>query len=109
MILFGSLGLLPLLSLYVGALLSSDASPACTHPPCRDNLVASPMQSGMGAGVGKVACEGQTGTTACRKGVSLPVISEVPRKVEHRHDFPQVQAKVSDIAYSVTGGQMTET
>ncbi|KAE8298629.1 Fibroleukin Cytotoxic T-lymphocyte-specific protein [Larimichthys crocea] len=28
---------------------------------------------------------------------SHPVISEVPRKVEHRHDFPQVQAKTGGV------------
>ena len=101
MIHLGSLSLLPLLSLYVGALLSSDASPACTHPPCRDSLVAAPIQPGTGAGVGTGACEGQTGTAACRMGVSLPAISDVPRKVDH---FPQVQPKVSDSTYSVVGG-----
>lgn len=106
MIPFGSLGLLPLLSLYVGALLSSDASPACTHPPCRDSLVAAPIQPGTGAGVGTGACEGQTGTTACRMVVSLPAISDVPRRVEHRHDFPQAQPKVSDITFSVVGGRV---
>ncbi len=106
MIPFGSLGLLPLLSLYVGALLSSDASPACTHAHCRDSLVAAPIQPGTGAGVGTGACEGQTGTTACRIGVSLPAISDVPRRVEHRHDFSQVQPKVSDITYSVVGGRV---
>lgn len=100
MIPFGSLGLLPLLSLYVGALLSSDASPACTLPPCRDSLVAAPIQAGTGAGAGTGACEGQTGT-ACRMGVSLPAISDVPRRTENRHDVPQVQPKVSDITYSV--------
>lgn len=91
-----SLGMLPLLSLCVGALLSSEASPACTHPPCRDSLVAAPIPPGTGAGAGIGACEGQTGTTACRVRVSLPAISDAPRKVEHRHDIPQVQPKVSD-------------
>lgn len=93
MIPFGSLGML---SLYVGALLSLDASPACTHPPCRDSLVAAPIPPGTGAGVGSGACEGQTGTTACRVGVSLPAVSEAPQRMEHRHDIPQVQPKVCD-------------
>ncbi|XP_070693008.1 fibrinogen-like protein 1 [Pempheris klunzingeri] len=97
MIPFGFLGLLPLMSLYVGALLSSDASPACTLPPCRDSLVAAPIQPGMGAGVGSEACEGQTGTTACRMRVSLPAISDVPRRVDHRHDFPQAQPKTGGV------------
>ncbi|XP_044032931.1 fibroleukin [Siniperca chuatsi] len=97
MIPFGSLGLLPLLSLYVAALLSSDASPACAQPPCRDSLVAAPIQPGTGAGVGTGACEGQTGTTACRMGVSFPVISDVPRRVEHRHDLPQLQSKTGGV------------
>lgn len=106
MIPLSSLGLLPLLSLYVGALLSSDASLACTHPPCRDSLVAAPINPGTGAGVGTRACEGQTGTTACRMGVALPAISDVPRRVEHRQNFPQVQPKVSDISYSVVAGHV---
>ncbi|XP_068172037.1 fibroleukin isoform X2 [Antennarius striatus] len=87
--------MLPLLSLYVGALLSSDASPACTRRPCRDNLVAAPIQSGPEAGVGTWACEGQIGTTACTMGVALPAISDAPRRVELRHNFPQVQPKTS--------------
>ncbi|KAM7402040.1 hypothetical protein PAMP_017311 [Pampus punctatissimus] len=88
--------MLPLLSLYVGALLSSEASPACTHPPCRDSLVAAPILPGTGASVGIGACEGQTGTPACRVRVSLPAISDVPRKVEHRHDI-QVQPNVGGV------------
>ncbi|XP_029989865.1 fibroleukin [Sphaeramia orbicularis] len=92
MISLGFLGMLPLLSLYVGALLSSDASPACTHPPCRDTLVAAPIP-----GVGTGACEGQTGTSACRLGVSLPAISEAPQRLEHRHDFPQAQTKTGGV------------
>ncbi|CAJ1051034.1 fibroleukin [Xyrichtys novacula] len=87
MFFFSSLGLLSLLFLHVGALLSSDASPACTRPPCRDTLVAAPVQSGTRV------CEGQTGTAGCRMGLSLPAISNVPRRVEHRHDFSQVQHK----------------
>ncbi|XP_072239259.1 fibroleukin [Leuresthes tenuis] len=90
---FSSLGMLSLLSLYVGALLSSDASPACLHPPCRDNLVAAPIPPGTGADGSTTSCEGQTGTSACSLGVSLPVISDAPRRVEHRQDFPQVQPK----------------
>ncbi|XP_049894110.1 fibroleukin isoform X2 [Epinephelus moara] len=97
MIPLGSLSFLSLLSLYAGALLSSDASPACTHPPCRDSLVAAPIQPGTGAGAGTGACEGQTGTTACRMGLSLPAISDAPRKVEHRHDITQVQPKTGGV------------
>lgn len=90
--------MLPLL--YVGVLLSSVASPACINPPCKENLVASPIQPGTGAGAGTGACEGQTGTTACRTGVSLAAISDIPRKVEHKHELPQFQNKVTDILYS---------
>lgn len=90
--------MLPLL--YVGVLLSSVASPACINPPCKENLVASPIQLGTGVGAGTGACEGQTGTTACRTGVSLAAISDVPRKVEHKHELPQFQYKVTDILYS---------
>ncbi|GLD64408.1 fibroleukin-like isoform X2 [Lates japonicus] len=97
MIPFGSLGTLPLLSLYVGALLSLDASPTCTHPPCRDSLVAAPIPPGTGAGVGTGACEGQTGTAACKMGVSLPAVSDVSRRVEHRPDFPQAQPKTGGV------------
>ncbi|XP_036957502.1 fibroleukin [Acanthopagrus latus] len=97
MIPFGSLGLLPLLSLCVGALLSSDASPSCTQPPCRDSLVAAPIQHATGAGVGAGACEGQTGIGACRMGVSLPAISDAPRRVEQRNNYPQVQQKTGGV------------
>ncbi|XP_034726550.1 fibroleukin [Etheostoma cragini] len=94
MIPLSSLGLLPLLALYVGAVLSSDASPACTHPPCRDSLVAAPIQPGMVGRVGTGACEGQT---ACRIGVSFPATSDVPRKGDHRQDLPQVQSKTGGV------------
>ncbi|KAM4588759.1 fibroleukin [Odontesthes bonariensis] len=90
---FSSLGMLSLLSLYVGALVSSDASPACLHPPCRDNLVAAPIPPVTGAGGSTTSCEGQTGTSACSLGVSLTAISDAPRRVEHRQDFLQVQQK----------------
>lgn len=99
MIPISSIGMFPLLSLYVGALLSSEASPACTHPPCRDSLVAAPIPPGTGVGAGTGACEGQTGTTTCKVRISLPAISDTPRKVEHRHDNPQVQPRVSDRLY----------
>ncbi|XP_041836804.1 fibroleukin isoform X2 [Melanotaenia boesemani] len=89
--------MLPLLSVYVGVLLFSDASPACLHPPCRDSLVAAPIPPGTGAGVSTTACEGQTGTSSCSRGISLPAISDVPRKVEHIHDFLQVQYKTGGI------------
>lgn len=92
------LGVLPLLSLYVGVLLCTGASLACTHPPCRESLVAAPIQSISGAGTGARACEGQTGATACRMGVALLAVSDVPRRVEHRHSLPQVQPKVGDMA-----------
>ncbi|XP_075997265.1 fibroleukin isoform X2 [Genypterus blacodes] len=97
MIPFGFLGMLPLLSLYVGVVLYSDASPPCLHLPCRDNLVAAPIQPGVAAGVNTGACEGQTGMAACRMGVSLPAISDAPRRVEHRNDFPQVQPKTGGV------------
>ncbi|XP_040060915.2 fibroleukin isoform X1 [Gasterosteus aculeatus] len=97
MVPLGPLSLLPLLSLCVGALLSSDASPDCTQPPCRDTLVAAPIQPRTGAGVGTVACEGQPGTAACRMGVSLPAVSEVPRMAEHRHEFAQVKPKTGGV------------
>lgn len=89
--------MLPLL--YVGVLLSLVASPACINPPCKDNLVASPIQPGTGA-AGTGACEGQTGTTACGTGVSLAAISDIPQKVEHKHEIRQFQYKVTDILYS---------
>lgn len=95
MIPLGSLGLLPLLSLYVGALLSSNATLACTYPPCTDSLVAAPMQPGSGAGAATRTCEIQPGTSTCRTGVALRAVSDVPRKVEHRRNFPQVQPRVS--------------
>lgn len=109
MIPFGSLGTLPLLSLYVGALLSLDASPTCTHPPCRDSLVAAPIPPGTGVGVGTRACEGQTGTAACKMGVSLSAVSDVSRRVEHRPDFPQAQPKVSDLKLSGRSGAVLLT
>lgn len=93
-------GVLPLLSLYVGALLSTGASLACPHPPCRESLVAAPIQADSGVGMGTRACEGQTGTTSCRMGVALLAISDAPRRVEHRHSPPQVQPKVSKTAAS---------
>lgn len=95
MIPLSSLGLLPLLSLYVGALLSSNATLACTYPPCADSLVAAPMQPGSSAGAATRTCEIQPGTSTCRTGVALRAVSEVPHKVEHRRNFPQVQPRVS--------------
>ncbi|XP_016891986.1 fibroleukin isoform X2 [Cynoglossus semilaevis] len=87
-------GPLAVLSLYVGALFSLDASPACTVSPCRDSLVAAPNSPGAGAGgAGSGACEGQTGTTGCRMAVSLAAVADAPRRAEHRHDLPQVQPK----------------
>ncbi|KAM9758276.1 fibrinogen-like protein 1 [Menidia menidia] len=88
-----SLSMLSLLSLIVAALLSSDASPACLHPPCRDNLVAAPIPPATRAGGSAPSCEGQTGTSTCSLGVSLPAISEVQRRLEHRQDSPQAQYK----------------
>lgn len=93
-------GALPLLSLYVGALLSTGTSLACTHPPCRERLVAAPIQAGSSAGMVTRACDGQTGTTSCRMGVALSAMSDVPRRVEHRHNNPQGQPKVSKAAAS---------
>ncbi|XP_056886973.1 fibroleukin [Takifugu flavidus] len=90
-------GVLPLLSLHVGALLSTGASLACPHPPCGESLVAAPIQAGSSVGMGTRACEGQTGTTSCRMGVALLAISDVPRRVEHRLNPPQVQPKTGSI------------
>ncbi|XP_067360746.1 fibrinogen-like protein 1 isoform X2 [Channa argus] len=81
-----SLSMLPLLSLYLGVVLFADVSLACPHPPCRDSLVAAPIPLGTGAGVGSGACEGHSGTTVCRMGVSLPAISDTPLRMEHRND-----------------------
>lgn len=92
------LGVLPLLSLYVGVLLCTGASLACPHPPCRESLVAAPIQSISGAGTGARACEGHTGPTSCGMGVALLAISDVPRRVEHRHSLPQAQPKVGETA-----------
>uniref|UniRef100_A0A8C7YLS4 Si:ch211-157b11.8 n=1 Tax=Oryzias sinensis TaxID=183150 RepID=A0A8C7YLS4_9TELE len=75
---------LPLLSLCLGGVPSSDASPACTEEPCRDSLVAAPIPTGSGARV-RAEAESQAGTGACRMGFSLPAISDVPRRMEHRH------------------------
>lgn len=94
------LGVFPLLCLYVGALLCTGASLACTHPPCRDTLVAAPIQSISAAGTGARACEGHTGATSSGMGVSLLAVSDVPRRVEHRHSPPQVQPKVGETAAS---------
>lgn len=101
MIPLSSLGLLPALSLYVGALLSSNATLACIYPPCTDSLVAAPIQPGSGAGAATRACEVQPGTSACRTGVALRAVSDVPRKVEHRRNFPPVQPKVSGLINAV--------
>lgn len=87
-------GVLPLLSLYVGVLLCTGVSLACTHPPCRESLVAAPIQSISGAGTAARACQGQTGATSSGMGVALLAMSDVPRRVEHRHSLPQVQSKV---------------
>lgn len=87
--------MLTLLSLYVGALLSSDASPACLHPPCRDTLVATPASPGPGAAVTTKASEGQAGTSSCRLGASVPAASDNPEREEQRLDFPQTRLKVS--------------
>ncbi|XP_056156439.1 LOW QUALITY PROTEIN: fibroleukin [Lampris incognitus] len=91
----GSLTMLALLSLCVGALLSPDTSAACPRPPCRDSLVAMPpAQAGTGAGASTEACEGQTDSTSCRAVASLPAISETGR---HRQDLPQFQPETEDV------------
>lgn len=100
MIPFGSLGMFTLLSLCVGAVLSSDPSPACRHPPCRDSLVAAPPiqpGTGAGAGLGLGACDGQAGPAGCTMVVSPPAVSDAHLRVEHRQELPQVQPKVSDV------------
>ncbi|KAM9408450.1 fibroleukin [Pholidichthys leucotaenia] len=94
---FSSRSMLPLLSLYVGALLYSDASPACVNPPCRDNLVAAPNPQGMGAAKGTRACEGQSGSTFCRMGTSLPAMSDAPRRLEQRQDLSKFQYKTGGV------------
>ncbi|XP_078479269.1 fibroleukin-like, partial [Lampetra planeri] len=73
------------------------ASPDCTRPPCRDNLVAAPIPAGIRASVGTEACDGQTGKRACSMRASLPAISDVPRTMEHRQTFPQVQPKTGGV------------
>ncbi|KAF7208625.1 fibroleukin [Nothobranchius furzeri] len=96
MIAFSHLRLISLLSLYVGALLSSDASPACSRPPCRDKLVAAPVSPGTRAAVSTEACEGQTGTIACKMGGSLAAISEAPQTAEQRNKV-QVQVQTEGV------------
>lgn len=94
MIPLGLPGVPPLLSLYVGVLLCTGASLACTHPPCRETLVAAPIQPISGAGTGAKARERQTGATSSGMGVALLAVSNAPRRVEHRHSLAQVQPKV---------------
>ncbi|KAM9813334.1 fibroleukin [Neosynchiropus ocellatus] len=81
--------MLPLVSLWVGALVSSQASTDCTHPPCREKLVAAPIPQGRGSGAGVGSCDGSAGKNNCKTGtVSLPVVADAPQK-QHRNDFPQ--------------------
>uniref|UniRef100_A0A147A939 Angiopoietin-related protein n=1 Tax=Fundulus heteroclitus TaxID=8078 RepID=A0A147A939_FUNHE len=97
MISFNTFGMLPLLSLYVGALLSSDASPACLHSRCRDSLVATPASPRPEAAVTTRACEGQSGTRGCRLDASVPFVSDDPQRAQHRPDFPQIQIKTGAV------------
>ncbi|CAB1315092.1 unnamed protein product [Coregonus sp. 'balchen'] len=94
MIPLGSLGMLPLLSLCVGAVLSPpDAPPACSHPPCRDNLVAAPP-----ARTGSGGCEGSPGTAGCRVVVAPLAASNPPLREEHRQEVRQVQLEAWDVS-----------
>lgn len=91
----GSLGVLPLLSLCVGAMLSPpDAPPACPH--CKDSLVAAPP-----ARTGSGGCEGRPGMASCRVAVAPLAASDPPLRVEHRHEVRQVQPEVSFITHQV--------
>ncbi|XP_055077963.1 fibroleukin [Periophthalmus magnuspinnatus] len=79
MVLFGECGMLLVLSLLVGALMPSQASPACTQPFCREALVAALVPG---------PCEGQPGTGSCRT-----LQSDAPRRMEQRQDFNHAQTK----------------
>ncbi|XP_031678359.1 fibroleukin-like isoform X1 [Oncorhynchus kisutch] len=88
----GSLGVLPLLSLCVGAMLSPpDAPPACPH--CKDSLVAAPP-----ARTGSGECEGRPGMAGCRVAVAPLAASDPPLRVEHRHEARQVQPESRDVS-----------
>ncbi|XP_010879896.2 fibrinogen-like protein 1 [Esox lucius] len=96
MILLCSLGMLPLLSLCLGAVLTPpDAPPACTQRPCKDSLVAAPpTRTGTGLGW----CEGRPGTFGCRVAVAPLAASDPPLKVEHRQKIRQVQPEAGDVS-----------
>ncbi|XP_046880890.1 fibrinogen-like protein 1 [Hypomesus transpacificus] len=96
MIPLGSLSMLPLLSLCVGAVLSPpEALSTCPHPPCRDSLVAAPpIRPGTGAGM----CEGRSGASGCRVVAASPSSSDSPLRVEHRQELRQVQTKMGDVS-----------
>ncbi|XP_072309082.1 fibroleukin [Eucyclogobius newberryi] len=79
MVLFGTCGMLPLMSLLVGALMPAQTSPACTQPSCREALVAA---------LGPGPCLGQPGTGSCRT-----LQSDAPRRMEQRQDISQAQTK----------------
>ncbi|XP_015244886.1 PREDICTED: fibroleukin-like [Cyprinodon variegatus] len=93
MISSNSLRMLPLLSLYVGALLFSDASPPCLHPPCRESLVATSASLGPEETVTTRACEGQAGRSGCSLGASVLAVSDGPQRAKQRTltEFPQIE------------------
>ncbi|KAK7896058.1 hypothetical protein WMY93_021383 [Mugilogobius chulae] len=78
MVLFGACGMPLLLYLLIGALMLTQASPACTQPSCRETLVAAPVPG---------PCVGQLGTGSCRTQ------SDAPRRMEPRQEISQAQAK----------------
>ncbi|KAJ7999177.1 hypothetical protein DPEC_G00212690 [Dallia pectoralis] len=88
--------MLPLLYLYVGAVLSlPDVPPTCTQRPCRESLVAAPpVRTGSGPG----GCEGRPGTLGCRLAVVPPVASDLTTKTERRQDIRQVRSESGDVS-----------
>ncbi|KAG7283220.1 hypothetical protein CRUP_004962 [Coryphaenoides rupestris] len=93
--------------MFVCGLLSTVASQACPHPPCRDSLVAAlPGPPGVEAGPGTGICEGHAGVRGCRTVVPLPAANSNnhnnPSRQEHRvADIPQVQPKMISSATDV--------
>ncbi|KAL0978349.1 hypothetical protein UPYG_G00169360 [Umbra pygmaea] len=90
------LSMLPLLSLYVGAVLSpSDTPPACTRRSCKESLVATPS---IRTGTGVLGCEGRPGTAGCRVALAPMAASDPPLRVEHRQEVQQVQPEDRDVS-----------
>ncbi|KAJ0068457.1 hypothetical protein NL108_008400 [Boleophthalmus pectinirostris] len=71
--------MLLLLSLLVGAMMPSQASPTCTQPSCREALVAALVPG---------PCEGQPGTGSCRT-----LQADAPRRMEQRQDVSHTHTK----------------